>query len=482
MSSSIASAACPVTHDQPAGVVEPFDPPLPPTLSLGQTVGFARQLRRDPYQAFATLVRDHGDIVRVRLPGINLIVLGHPDHVNHVSVRHAGRYNHGHEMVHDIVHPDHPRSVPTREGEDWKRARRVLNPQFSEGNLKRLAPIMTASITEQIDGWSTLAGSGEQFELQEKLGMLAMSALVSTMVSPPPDDAWLAEFVHSCEKHGDYVIRGVATYLATSRLPLGLGWLARRRSMPWPRLRDGYRNAESIFNRLDVLIERRLQTPGQTGDLLDLMLSARFEDGTAFARDELRSELGALLFAGHETTAAALAWAIAMLGTHPEALQLAVQEVDRLGDAPLGYDMLAELPYVRACFDEALRIQGTPALPRWPKNDDVIGGYRIPAGSWVMLPMWALHHDPRFWREPERFDPERFLTDQIDRHAYFPFGVGQRRCLGMRMANLEGTLALAHMLRRYEFELPAGWAPAKSYHMATGLAALPVRIKSRQPS
>lgn len=191
-----------------------------------------------------------------------------------------------------------------------------------------------------------------------------------------------------------------------------------------------------------------------------------------------REELLALLFAGFETTAAVLSWTIALLALNRDQLADAREEIQAVRHTDFGYEDLENLTFLRACFDEAQRIQSSPVNLRVAKQDDVIGGHHIPEGSLVMASLYGMHHDPR-WRKPQEFRPRRFLEDEIDKYALIPFGVGPRRCLGFRMAYVEGVLALANMISRYEFEMKPGWKPRRSFHLSTGLKDLNVRIHAR---
>jgi cytochrome P450 len=125
-------------------------------------------------------------------------------------------------------------------------------------------------------------------------------------------------------------------------------------------------------------------------------------------------------------------------------------------------------------------MQGFPLNAREATEDDEIGGYLIASGTTVGVSGYALHHDPRFWRDPECFDPRRFVEDEIDKYAFLPFGVGQRRCLGVRMGYMVGLLTLASALGRYEFETPPGWTPQPRFSFSTIVrGGVPVRIRER---
>jgi cytochrome P450 len=199
-----------------------------------------------------------------------------------------------------------------------------------------------------------------------------------------------------------------------------------------------------------------------TGDLLSMLMKAR-DPGTDQGMDETqwRDEVLTLLFAGHETTAAALAWTWALLAQHPHVQARLHQEVVAVlgGRTPTSTD-LPNLPYTKRVIEEALRLYPpTWITARTPLEDDEIGGYAIPAGSVVLLSPYVMHRHPRFWEAPTVFDPERFTPARAvgrPRYAYFPFGGGPRQCLGKHFALQEAQLIVAMVAQRYRLQLVPG--------------------------
>jgi cytochrome P450 len=170
---------------------------------------------------------------------------------------------------------------------------------------------------------------------------------------------------------------------------------------------------------------------------------------------QLRDEVATLFLAGYETTAAALAWAFYYLPRHPEAMQKLQAEVDTvLGGRQPTFADLPKLSYTRMVFQEILRLC-PPAywVARTAKQDDVIDGYPIPAGTHVAALVYMYQRHPEVWSNPDAFDPERFTPENsAGRHpfAWIPFGAGQRLCIGRDFALMEGQLALAMIAQRYQ--------------------------------
>ncbi|MGH7897110.1 MAG: cytochrome P450, partial [Candidatus Binatia bacterium] len=200
--------------------------------------------------------------------------------------------------------------------------------------------------------------------------------------------------------------------------------------------------------------------PDPGNDLLGLLLAARDEEGRPMSRTQVRDEVVTLMLAGHETTANGLAWMWYLLARHPEARKRLYAEVDDLigGRSPAADDVEL-LTWTSACFQEAMRLF-PPAwvLEREAIVEDELDGQRIREGATIIFPVYSIHRDPRWWRNPETFDPERFLAEDVQRPrgAYLPFGAGRRICVGAGFAMMEAVLITAMVARRFELDLAPG--------------------------
>lgn len=440
----------------------------PPGPNLVQVGRLASRHVTDPYALLPAIARRYGDVVNIPmpLPGSAWTLLSHPDHVDHIMTRHHYRYA-KHRATGELVVGD-PEARPLMEGDEWKRWRRPLNPHFGEQALAAASPPMTEAVSQRVDQWAQYAATGVWIDLEHQLGTVVMDGLMRSMFSAALDAEALDRYVESARNYGTYmIIRGLSYGLPDF--------------LPRPFRKRGEAARDVLLRELDELIaRRRAEGPREHPDVLDALMVMSSDACPHLRHRRLRTELSGLVFAGFETTAEALAWTIALLCRHPQALAKAYAETDALGNVPVGYAQLDELPYLRACFDEAQRIQAAPANIRTAADDDEIGGYFIAKGSNVLVSPYGLHRDPRFWVRPERFEPDRFLTDTINRNAFIPFSVGPRKCMGWRLAYIEGLITLATILQRYTFEVRAGWKPRPKLHIATGLiGGLPVRISSR---
>ena len=223
-------------------------------------------------------------------------------------------------------------------------------------------------------------------------------------------------------------------------------------------------------------------------DLLGLLMAARDEDGTGLSDEEIQGEVATFLLAGHETTANALGWSLALLSAYPAARELLEEEIDALpGGRPPGAADLDRLPWATAVVNEAMRLY-PPAwvIEREAVAGDAVRGVRIPARSTVAVSPYLIHRHPEFWPDPAGFDPRRFLPGADGapgvphRYAYIPFGGGRRGCVGAGFAQLESVLVLATLCRQYRLELtePGLPRPEANVTLRPG-RSLPMRLIRR---
>ncbi len=232
------------------------------------------------------------------------------------------------------------------------------------------------------------------------------------------------------------------------------------------------------------MVEKRRRGETAGNDLLQLMLDARDEEsGEGMTDQQLRDELMTFYLAGHETTSNALSWALYLLGKSPTVerrLRAELEEV--LGGRLPTLDDLESLVYTTQVIDEAMRLY-PPAwlIAREAAEDDEIAGYRVKAGNQVFFSAYVTHRDPRFFDNPEGFDPEHFAPEKAKaRHlyAYYPFGAGQRKCIGAGFATLEMQLVLATVLQRCRLTLEPGFT-AEMLPAVTLMPKHGVRVSAR---
>jgi cytochrome P450 len=233
---------------------------------------------------------------------------------------------------------------------------------------------------------------------------------------------------------------------------------------PWFAVSGELRRHEAMRTRADVILleyikKRRKEPPGR--DLLQTLMDARYSDGQGMSDELILSESMQLLVAGHETSSNALSWLLYLLSSHPNCLEGVRQEFDSvLGQAPLSHSDVPKFQLTTQVIQETLRLYPPFwMVDRMAVADDRVGDVAIPRGSMVIVYVYGAHHAPRYWENPDNFDPNRF-TKENDKlrtpFTYLPFGAGPRGCIGGNYAMLQILMILSDLLRRYDFQLAPG--------------------------
>jgi cytochrome P450 len=228
--------------------------------------------------------------------------------------------------------------------------------------------------------------------------------------------------------------------------------------VPTPTRTRMTKGVDYINGLLLELIEQRRKEGSARRDLLTWLIDARDDEGQPMSTEQLLDEIRSLYLAGHETTATTLSWTWLLLSRNPAVYARLEREIEDVlrGQAP-GADAMQQLPYCTAVIKEALRCYPVAwVTARKALTDVELGGYAIAEGTSVFLSPWIVHHDPRWYVEPDTFMPERWLKDKAElppREAYLPFGGGPHICIGNGLAMMEGVLLLATMLQHAHVEV-----------------------------
>ena len=334
----------------------------------------------------------------------------------------------------------------TTDGDFWLRHRRAVQPLFHRRQVQLGSQQVTASVATMLDKWQSFSDSGQDFDVVPEMMWLTLSVLGKTIFG--------VDVAHLTDVIGPAVHYGVAAMMPQGNINDFVP-----RWVPTPHNRRIDRARRALAGVMQWVRTERVERGQQGHDLTSLLLAASDDPAKKPLTDkEVEDEMMTIFLAGHETTASGLAWALYALATHPEVrLQLEHELAVTLGGGTPSADDLPNLPYLCKVVDECLRVYPPIwGFTRDADRDDEIGGYHIPSGSSVFVSPYVTHRHPRFWDDPETFDPERFTPEQVaarPRFAYFPFGGGPRQCIGIHMAKLQMQLAVAMIVQRYRFDV-----------------------------
>ena len=444
-------------------------PPMP-TRVRGQVEAFF-VLRRNPLELWGRPAYEEG-VLTGRFLGREQLLLNDTDAIKHVLVDNHANYQRN-APTRRILRPVLGEGLFLAEGEAWRHQRRTIAPSMAPRALDVLARHVAVSSGE---AEQTLDGTvGRVVELLPVLQQLALRIAARSMFS--------LEAASFGEQLRALLFRYGTNYAQPGVLDM---LLPESRPSPVDRLRARFRTDWlALIDRIIDAREAAAPAAGTARDLFDMLSSARDpETGQGFDRAMLRDEVATMILAGHETTAVALFWSLFVAARMPGWQSELAEEAVGVDLSPeRASDAVDTLVKMRAHVDETLRLY-PPAflITREAKGADVVGGHRIAPGTVISVAPFVLHRHRRYWPEPDRFDPARFLPGATPpaRYTYMPFGAGPRICIGARFALTEAVVVMARLLARYRVELAAGSEHVLPRALVTTQPDRPVRFILRR--
>ena len=389
-----------------------------------------------PLEFLTDISREHGDLTRFRVGRQDTLVVTSPELIEEVLVKHRK------QTVKDPITAGLSdvlgQGLLTAEGEVWKQNRRLIAPSFQPRHLAALGETMLTTTREHAAGWESGVHGVHEHMMELTLDIAVRTLFGTELEGGERVGELVEELMVGFDKK---------THTWRRLIP---DWV------PTPNRRMALRNQRELHSILQTLVDnKRAANDPDASDLLSRLLAARDDDGRGMDDAQLRDEMLTLFLAGHETTAPALSYALMLLAQHPQAQERARAEVP---DA-LSAHHARSLPFVDAVFNEAMRLY-PPAwvVGRAAAEPFELDGVHIPTGTVLLLPQWVVHRDARWFADPDAFRPERWLEDEPPhKFAFFPFGGGQRVCVGNHFARMEALLVLAELLEAFELHPVQGF-------------------------
>lgn len=420
---------------------------------VGSTVlGNLGDLGENPLAFLTECDRNYGDIVPLHLGPTAACLVTHPDLIESVlKNRDSFVKSRGFRALHRLL----GNGLLTNEGDSWFRQRRLAQPVFQRKRIAGYEQIMVDYTEKMLDDWQCEGQPDTPRDIHADMMRLTLNIVMKAIFDQD-------------------VSTGEAETVAHA-LDVAMNWFDSKRRqnffiVEWfPRPENiRYRNAiRAMDDTIYSIIQQRRESGEDPGDLLSMLMAARDEDdGSGMSDQQLRDEIATLMLAGHETTANTLSWTWMLLAQHPEAEAKLHAELEQVlaGRSPTVEDM-QKLPYTNAVIKESMRVYPpVPLLGREATEDVVIGDYLIPKNTVVIISQWVMHHSPKYFDQPEAFQPERWLETsgeqplekRLPQGVYFPFGDGPRICIGKGFALMEAVLLLATIAQKYQFDLELG--------------------------
>lgn len=405
-------------------------------------LGMMPEMVGDMLGLFTKTSREYGGIAQFKLLNKSYLLVTNPDYVKYILQDNYKNYIRGRSVETGRVLLGN--GLPLIDGDFWLRERRMLQPAFHRERLGKLVDTVTTVIDPFMQDWTQKARQNQTLDLDDEMMQLTLTVIIKSMFRSPIDEE-IPALSHAFNVASRFMLWRSQQMV---QLPL---------SLPLPRHIEYNRALNVLNNTIYPLIAEARKHPKD--DLLGMMLEMRDADtGEGLSDKQARDEVVTIFFAGHETTAATMAWGFYLLSQHPEVEERLRAEVQSVlhGRAPTFADF-PKLVYMQQALNEILRLYPAAYLfAREAIVDDVLDGYLIPANTLIFISPYVGHRDPKYWPDPERFDPQRFTPQQIasrPRHVYYPFGEGPHVCIGNNFALMEMQLILSMALQRFRLRL-----------------------------
>lgn len=415
-----------------------------------------------------------GDVSRIPVMNTYLYVLSHPDHIQYIlrdNHKNYARGGAGSNQLSRII----GRGLIVLEGEEWLTERRMMQPYFHRKYFPALLGTMVETIDALLDELEQDA-NGQVVDFVPFIKRMTMTVFLRAMYSMVLDR-------DIAVKVGTAVDRAMRLSGQRDRLKALIPGSIR---LP---MDNQIEQDVAYLNQVTAkTIAERKQLSEQPADLLGFLIEATDEtSGRGMSDQQLLDECKTLIIGGYDTTSGTLMWTVQLLRDHPEMVAQLIEEANRVFSQPFTYERVSELEFSRQVIMETLRLRPVSwANNRLCVNDDEIGGYRIPGGSNVMMPVLHIQSDPRWWgADAAEFKPQRWQDKNGGANhswAFVPFGGGPRVCLGEHFATLEATLIIAKLFQRFEV-IPVAAEPSNvNYAFTMQPVDQPVRITKREVS
>jgi cytochrome P450 len=389
-------------------------------------------LEHGPHQFFAAIHKKYGDNAYFRYRGRQFFLNCVPDQIEQVHFQTGKEYIKGYAESLGIM----GNGLLTSEGDFWQRQRKLAAPSFHQKRIAGYSETMLHYTLQHIEAWR----DGEVLDVHEEMTKLTLKIVCKTLFD---------EEIGGRTKE----VSGALAFLLEHYI----------RNLLYPKLLPVWvptpnkRRAESATRLLreitTAIIQEHKEDP-QKDDLLSTLIAAEDEDGNRMTDQQLQDEVMTLFLAGHETTASSLSWTFYLLSENPAAREKFLAEIQTVlcGRHP-SYEDLPKLPFADAVVKESMRLY-PPAwrVTRQPINDVELGGYHVPARTVVFMPQWIVQRDKRYFKDPDQFVPERWLSQEtktLPKFAYFPFGGGPRVCIGNGFATMEAIIVLVAVSQKF---------------------------------
>jgi cytochrome P450 len=393
----------------------------------------------DPLGFLTLCSREYGSIVSLSFGPFSTYLINHPDLIDYV-LKNTNR-----QFIKSQVIKSNKlilgEGLLTSEGDFWQRQRRLAQPGFHRQRITAYADTMVEYTNRILANWQ----DGEIRDIHQEMMQLTLEIVAKCLfdANVAGEAQEVGKALNIALEH--FNLRAKTMFLVPD-------------SIPTPENLRFQRAVGQLNEVVYGIINQRRSDGKDPGDLLSMLMQAEDEDGSHMTDQQLRDEVMTLFLAGHETTANTLSWTWMLLSQHPKIEEKLLAELQTVlgGRNPHASDQ-PNLPYTERVVTEAMRLY--PPVWRMSRElteDWEVNGYLLKAGSNVFMSQWVMHRDPRYFENPEEFNPDRWANDfakTLPPGVYFPFGGGPRVCIGQGFAIMEAVILLAAIAQKFQISL-----------------------------
>ncbi len=434
---------------------------IPPTLATPWFgIPMLQAFKKDMLNKITSLQEEYDDLVKLKILTETIYIIFSPIMVRQIIVANADKLIREERQI-KIFSKIHGASVLTTEGESWKRQRKILNPAFSARNSENYLRLMQEAISDNFKTkLPSESGKNVLLDVDQFTTKVTMDVILRVLFSLKVSDDKSFQISQAIRQLTAQAMKELYWPIPVPE------WL------PYPGRGRTVKNKKIINDLLSGQIADRQKadySQNTKTDLLTMLLLAEDSDAeqnsinSRLTAQEICDNCKTIFYAGHDTSATALTWWLALMAEHPKYAQKIRAEVDDIfNHNNPNRDNLDSLVLLNASIKESMRLY--PPAPflfqRRAKEDIKLDEFVIPKKSLINIPIWHIHRDPRLYKDPDQFYPERFLPDapKIPKNAFMPFGVGSRICIGQHFANQEISFIAAMFLKHFIIEFETGYS------------------------
>ena len=398
--------------------------------------------RKDRFGMFAKAPLKYPDLFLIQIPGRKVYVVHQPEMVQHILQRNTANYrkDEGYKVLALLLGNG---LITNDDNESWRKQRKLLQPPFHRESLSDMCRIVVQSTERLLKEWKTKEGTTVNFT--HDIAWLTIDIVCKTLFTSDVRDNQI-----------QMVWRNLNFLNEAASLMAGNPW-----HIPWrfplPRYVKARKYIAELNDMIFGIMNKRRQQTNPPHDLLQILLEARYDDGSPMTDEQIRDEVMTVFVAGHETTVNALSWTWYLLKKNTDCEKKLYEESKQFAQTNPGFTDVVQMKYGWCVMNEAMRVYPpVPMIGRAVVADEEVYGYQLKKGCTTAINIAGLHHHPAYWENPSAFIPERFMNFDLkgdNRFVFMPFGAGPRICIGNNFSMLEMQLINAMLSARVQMEL-----------------------------